>query len=285
MELNLLHPQAFEKREQLDWSVFLEKIKSFCNFSHNLDYFDSPQLYTNKQSLIKHHKLIDNMTKYLVESSSEIFKSPALSRLNKDQLLRLEKNAGLNLNEINIITTLVENFDSLIRSGFLDDIFEYHFEAPIKFNELMKLSKYIRRYVSSSGKIITDHDPILKNQVEKVFELENKVRSELQKILGDESWDNKLQNKGIDLINDHYVLTLRSDSYRSDLGDIISHSQTGASLYIEPHCVRDYSSKVLLAKRELEKLIQRITYDISSKLYALIDTIKNIHEVSLHIDR
>ena len=285
MELNLLHPQAFEKRQQLDWSVFLEKVKSYCYFRQNWEYFDSPQLYFDANKLSSHFELIENMTSYLLETRTDIFRSPSLSELSSELIGRLEKNGGLNLQEINIISLLIENFESLINSGLVDKIFHKGFQAPDKFKELTKLVKYIRRYVDTKAQIVTDHDPELKRLTERIYELEHKVRSELQKILSHPDWDERLQNKGIDFINDHYVITVKSDNYQSELGDIISHSQSGASLYVEPQIIRDISTKILHAKRDLNKAIQKITFDISRKLFGFYDEIVNIRDICLKIDQ
>lgn len=285
MEINLLHPQAFEKRQQLDWPLFMEKVKAFCHFDENHHYFDSPQLFKSTEKLERHFSLIENMTKYLLETKTDLFRSSYLKDLTKDELIRLKKKGGLNLKEINAISTLVENFESLIRSGFIDQLFDNDFQAPQRFKELLKLLKYVRRYVSDKGEIISDNDPVLKALIEKNFELENKVRQSLQKITSHPDWEDILQNKGIDVINDHYVVTIKSDRYQTNLGDIISHSQSGASLYLEPTSIRELSLKILLSKRELDKMIQRITFELSSKLFEYIDEIENIHKISLHIDR
>ena len=46
-----------------------------------------------------------------------------------------------------------------------------------------------------------------------------------------------------DIINDRYVLAVRSDSYNSELGPIVSRSQSGMTLFVEPYEVREKGNK------------------------------------------
>jgi len=80
------------------------------------------------------------------------------------------------------------------------------------------------------------------------------LRVSIQKAAKSELYSPRLQMDTYDIINDRYVLAVRSDSYHSDLGPIIARSQSGMTLFVEPYDIRDKSNRRIFYSPKLKQL-------------------------------
>lgn len=276
---------AFEKREQLNWTIFVEKTRSFCFFKENQDTCEQIKPFHNKKQLLSHYKHIDLMTQFLSDQSKPLFMASNLRQVTTHTLHRLSKGICLDLPEINSICHLTEEFYQIYQQPILKKIIDEKINLPSELSGIYKLFKFIRNYINPKGDLNIDHDPRLKSLHEKIKKNEALIREKLQKIIHLPSLDNILQYKGFDLINDHYVITIKSDHYQSSMGDIITHSKSGASLYIEPQAIKNLSEKLLLLKRDFKQLIQKICFELSQKITPHSLALNKFHQATLYLDK
>ena len=95
--------------------------------------------------------------------------------------------------------------------------------------------KDFRKFVSREGEIDFEKHPKLRPLYLEQMNIEQKVRSFLSRAMNEGELSGALQFQSFDIVNDHYVLPIRSDSYQSKFGQIVSRSETGHTLFIEPH--------------------------------------------------
>ena len=65
-------------------------------------------------------------------------------------------------------------------------------------------------------------------------ETEDSIRASLNHSLSSKELSSKIQYSTIDIINDRYVIPIKSDSYSNSMGMIIHRSDSGNTLYVEP---------------------------------------------------
>lgn len=284
MEINLLHPLAFEKRDQLNWSRFQNKTIEFCTFSENIEKIQAPTPFKDIKKLTSHFNHIEKVTETLTQNPIPFFGSSHLNTLTKHELLRLEKGASLSLKEINQLCLLTEQYDQLIKNKNIQEILEEKFQNIESIHELVKLLKYIRRYVNKNSDIITENDEVLLEITEDISSKSKLIRKKLELIVSSPEFKDSLAHNGFDQIDDHFVITVKSDRYRTSMGDIISHSQTGASLYIEPHIISEISLHILYQKRAFKKRISQICFEISAKLFPHSHLLNQLYHFCLFLD-
>ncbi len=185
------------------------------------------------------------------------------------------------------------NFFGLLIEAYLESFapFEHlHFEKDyqLKPDFVQKLKRNflnpLRDFVDYSGNASYERHPILRKLYAEVIALESDLRLSIQKASKTELFANKLQMDSYDIINDRYVLAVRSDSYNSDLGPIISRSQSGMTLFVEPYEVREKSNKRIHLLADIEATILKLTIELSKIIHGNADEIKSIAEWVTELD-
>lgn len=167
---------------------------------------------------------------------------------------------------------------------FLAQIAECYHECSSKFKELSFMQDYsfeadkiskikrffinpLRDFVDHTGNVSYERHPVLKRLYAQVLALENDLRVSIQKIAKSDLYSTKLQLDSYDIINDRYVLAVRSDSYNAELGPIVSRSQSGMTLLVEPYEVREKGNKRIHLLSEIESTILKLTIELSKVVH------------------
>ena len=152
----------------------------------------------------------------------------------------ISKGKFFEASELHFFSQIAESYQENL-SIFRDLAFakDYSIEA----NVLTKIKKNfinpLRDFIDYNGNVSYERHPVLKRLYAEVLALENDLRISIQKVSKTDLYSNKLQLDSYDIINDRYVLAVRSDSYNSELGPIVSRSQSGMTLFVEPYVVRE----------------------------------------------
>lgn len=190
-----------------------------------------------------------------------------------------------NPRELNFFALLIETY---IESYglFRDLVFEQEFQ--LKTDSIQKLKRTfitpLREFVDHSGNASFERHPVLKKLYAEVLALESDLRITIQKTSKTELYSSRMQMDNYDIINDRYVLAVRSDSYNSELGPIVSRSQSGMTLFVEPYEVREKANRRIFLMSEIEATILRLTIDLSKVIHAYADDIKSISQWVLELD-
>lgn len=240
----------------IDWENVINAISSATYFDKTKE---SLSFIPNKIDLqfinekINNYKLFEQ---YFFNTHSPISESFNFFINNfhfKDKLFYLSKSGVLYFSELNQLVLLIEF------NLFHKDYTNYNFPD----NDLRNKLRYFRSFVEKDSSVDLNKNPIFSKIYNEFLELEKKIRSEIGLILRDKDINTRLQYDSFDILNDRFVIPLRSDSYNGSIGQIISRSDTGHTLYVEPFQVRELSNRRLQLLNEIEEIKYNICKEFS----------------------
>lgn len=191
------------------------------------------------------------------------------SQLQKGKILDIESLASIiRLAEITIEgKSFFQVFsEGVNRKEFHDD------SARFKRNIL----KEFRTFVSPEGDIDYFKHPLLRDLRKEQLEIESVIRSSIANLQSDSSYSEHLQFSSHDIVNDKYVIPIKSDRYSHKLGPIIARSESGRTLYVEPRQITSLNTKRFDIILKIDKIIFDISRKFSSLLAQNISFINNV---------
>lgn len=272
----------------LEWPIIEKQIQSYAHFNTTAnDYI----FVFKKPKTIKYiFSQINILTKYLHE---DIYQDAlnSLRYFNNDgrisnYISRLGKSAFLSLEELNEVALLIEFY--LSHFSFIENI-NLISESKDQFHNtkrtyLKSFLKEFRSFVDKSGDIDYFKHPLLRELYSEQNSIEQDIRKTLNAIGTDSNYSNVLQFSGFDIINDRYVIPIKSDHYQSHLGQIISRSETGHTLFVEPSKIRNLNFKRLEIVLKLQKEIENLTIRFSKSLTDSMDHLTNLRSIVFSFD-
>jgi DNA mismatch repair protein MutS2 len=258
MDLNLITTEDSSLKNQVDWGIFEEKLKSFYIIDSNYTFF-KPNL--------KYPQIFDETQALLTEfSTSDIYEdilhlNHIIQDNNPDQILsRIYKQGYTSTEELNIIANIIE-------SHFIFKNIQDVFKLDYDFNSIKKefLTPF-RLVVNKSGDFDFNKHPEIKNLFKNLTDKEHRIRAQLKRFQSNNSSKNLLQFEGHDVIDNFYVLAIKSDSYNNSIGKIISRSESGNTLYIAPYETLNLNYEIKDIQHQIETLIFEWNRHIASSL-------------------
>ena len=270
MALNLLNGNS-EALELLDWSLLISDISSLSHFELTKAKFNSsPSARTIpviQQDLDLLESYLHNYDDYSLSFNSKLRMLPSEAEAFK--LIRdISKGKFFEARELHFFAQIAECYHEcspLFRSVVFAK------DYAVDSNTLSKIKKNfinpLRDFVDHSGNVSYERHPVLKRLYAEVLALEHDLRVSIIKTSKSDLFSNKMQMDNYDIINDRYVLAVRSDSYNSELGPIVSRSQSGMTLFVEPYEVREKGNKRIHLLSEIESTILKLTIELSKTLH------------------
>lgn len=287
MSLNLLNGNN-EALLLLDWPQLTSNIASLAHFELTRDkLLQAPQALDYdiiEQELNLLEVCIDNFENFNLAFSSKIRFLPD----GKDffaLIPEISKAKLFEARELHFIAQITECYLNAFKEfDFLVFRQSYSIEEETKKALKKNFVAPLRDFVDQNGNVSYERHPLLKKLYAEVLSLEHDLRISIQKIGKSDVFSNKLQLDNYDIINDRYVLAIRSDSYNSDLGPIIARSQSGMTLFVEPYEVRDKGNKRIHLLAEIEAVILKLTIEISHFIHKHSPAFVTIAEWCLELD-
>lgn len=262
-------------------------MKAYSHFDHTAE----KRIFCLK-SQNEIHNIYDFTELFLKNYYSEDLKdlAQAIKYLDKSEnfdttIQRLSKDAVADLDELNQIALLLENYmefftvlNSLNLINETKD--EFHKLKRVYFSNFLK---EFRSFVSKEGETDYLKHPLLRKLYREIVELEDGIRKKLSH-LKTSDFASSLQYEGHDVINDRYVLPVRTDSYKSSHGQIISRSDSGQTLFIEPKSLKDTNYKRLELIINLKREISNLTRKFSKILKEHTEHLNNLTRAHLMFD-
>lgn len=198
---------------------------------------------------------------------SQLFgKLPADESLDR-HILHLAKEGVLSFSELNKVVLLVESAQFVKQDLPKFKIAEFQKIAEMDFQIIQrKFLREFRHLVDSSGEVHFERHPELADLNRRLRELEDKIRKTVQEWLNNSANQKVLQYNSYDVHYDRFVVPVRSDSYRSDLGLIVSRSESGQTLFVEPFEVRDACNRRLELIAKIDEIINQLAMKFSRLL-------------------
>lgn len=203
---------------------------------------------------------------------------------NHDFIFGIPKSKIGTLDHINFATLLFENF--LAGRNALKDSDYFHYELDqSRLDQLKsKLVRPFRKFVERDGVVNYHKHPELAPKFQQKNSLELKIRESIQFTLRSDEFEKRLQYNTFDVINDRYVIPIRSDSYNASLGIIVSRSASGSTLFVEPTNIRELCNQRIKVISEIEEIIERICREYGEILLNYYDLIRFSYDEILYFD-
>lgn len=232
-------------------------------------------LQTNQEI---HYKL-DNTDYFLHLAEQEDFNQAlfSLGNFNADYpfeaaLKNISVASLMSIQEINQVILAIEFCTS--HKKHLKQTFE---RWQICSTKLLDTCRDFRAFVETDGEINFLKHPKLRGLFTELNEVEQKIRSKLNRIIKDSDFVNNLQITEYDVVNDYYVLPVKNDHYQTQFGKIIGRSESGKTLFVEPSSITKDNAERLGMVLEIEKIINQIEMSFVNQLR------ENYPDVSLAI--
>lgn len=273
--------------KNLDWINISQNIGNFAFFNVTKDKISlSPEIF--KISNI-HLQLETIAVLFKMISTGALLDDIAFANfkdtpINHKFVSGLQKGIIGDFDELNFICVVIENYSSL-KNYFKDQpIFDF-LNNQSDFDQLRnEFTRVFRSFVDKDGSVHLDKHPILAPKIQQKNQLELKIRETIQFTLKSDEFEKRLQFSSFDIMNDRYVVPVRSDSYNASLGLIVSRSSTGSTLFVEPFSVRELCNKRILLLNEIDEIINRICKDFCEFLNTKYPFIKEAYDFLLKFD-
>jgi DNA mismatch repair protein MutS2 len=198
----------------------------------------------------------------------------------------IKKAYDLDIDQLNISVNLLELNKEL--NNFLPlkqaPLFIHYFENFILPNDIQSFMREFRKYVKKDGSRSFENHPELNQLYKELYEIEGKIRAQLAIVISELASIGALQFKEHDVIYDRFVIAVRSDSYSSKYGSIISRSASGQTLYVEPHITKQMANRRMEILSAIDEIIYKITKGYSTVLHRHYQLVENSFSLLTDLD-
>ncbi|MGE3609374.1 MAG: Smr/MutS family protein [Bacteriovoracaceae bacterium] len=294
MTINLITTQHSVHHAQVEWDILSKIISEFAHFERNKEVLTS-ELY--------HHRLDELKVEFIkIQTYQHQFKdeyhqivNQIFNKLPPDYSLEkylqhITKKGVLSFSELNKVVLMLEGA-IFIKHDFPNlKIPEFHEISSKDFSSIQR--KFLREFrylVDDTGEVHFERNPELADLTKRLRELEERIRRTVQDWINDPQNQRALQFSSYDVHYDRFVVPIRSDSYRSEIGLIVSRSESGQTLFVEPFEVREACNKrlELIAKIDeiINQLAMKFSYTLNEYSDLLVDIYKNILKIDFYLSK
>lgn len=271
MTINLISNQHSVHHAQVEWDILSGIISQFAFFESNKKKL-SMDLYIHRieelqEEFFKIRHYMNEFNDDYRQVISQIYgKLPEDETLNR-LILHLSKDGMLSFQELNKVALLLEGTMFIQKDLPKFKIAEFETIQNFDFQPLQRgFLREFRYLVDSSGEVHLEKHSELAILSQSLKELEDRIRKTIQEWINVPGNQKTLQFNNYDVHYDRYVVPVRSDSYRSDIGLIVSRSESGNTLFVEPFEVRDACNRRLELIAKIDEIINQLTIKFSRQL-------------------
>ncbi len=289
MTINLINTNHSIHHSQVEWDVIARIIAQFAYFERNkeelvgkiylgqLDQLSTEFIRT--QSYFKEIK--DEYRQVLGQIFSKLPADRSLERFRA----HISKKGVLSFSELNKLSILIECGFFIKKDFPLFKLAEFQNLSEVDFQPVQrKFLKEFRHLVDDTGEVHFERHPELADLNRRLRDLEEKIRKSVQEWITDPSNQKILQYSSYDVHHDRYVVPVRSDSYRSEIGMIVSRSESGQTLFVEPNQVRELCNRRMETIAKIDEIINQLAMKFSHALYDFSDLLDSTYHLFLKID-
>jgi DNA mismatch repair protein MutS2 len=288
MTLNLLDKRNYKNLELLDWPEILERITSRTHFEKSREILSSPFGPKDKGEIEFSYDSLNYLLQDLTSITDTIYLYLGKIPRSKKYFYfidGLKKGKMANIEELNFACLLLESYTSLKRSFGDWNLYPGDKIDPlVQKNLTVNFVGELRSFVEPSGEVHYERHPLLAKIYSKLKKLEGSLREEIGQIAASPLYANSLQYSEHDVINDRYVLAIRSDSYNKNHGPIVAKSSSGLTLFVEPTILVTLGNHRMQLLAELDEIFNRITQEFSLLLHSSYEELKVIRDFTIDLD-
>ncbi len=285
MDTSVNSGNYFAHKDHLDLRALLDLLSSFFHFTQTKKFIkDSPKRSPQEDiALLYYHQdqllAIENWDQHIKDQLTYIHADLSFDRVLK-KLSRYQTLEGKEIYQV---------FKCINQYGKLAKVFSLKGHTNITKQEIDSTFKYIRKNVPSlfdekTEDIVYYKHPILSPIDSKIKECSKQIRERLIKITSEWASKELLQTQGHDIVDDRYLLPVRSDRYSSQLGKIVYRSNSGNTLFVEPNSLREMANNKVELEAQLEREVHKLLKAISDAFADEASVLKNIFNFFIDLD-
>lgn len=267
---------------KLEWHLLLEKLANHCQTQ------EGKELALNRKANLKIDDINYNWSKVtpLLELIEIGYRAPIGELIPIDPYLK-----GVTLGQIlegleirDIFTLLIAVKKVYTFAQDLSPRCTTLLEVKKNLDPVNQLYKNIEKAIDHEGNLLDTASEEL-NQIRRHKRgLRKTIEQRLKQILHTPSWELYLQDEFYTIRQERYVLPIKLDGRGRVKGQIIDTSESGQTLYIEPEAIAPLNQTLqdLDLSEKLEMI--RIFKDLSQKIAAEGESLKNNYEVLVALD-
>jgi DNA mismatch repair protein MutS2 len=289
MTINLIMTQNSIHHKQIEWDILSKIIADYAYFESNKEILISKNFGLQLDRLMEELIRTQSYIQSLKDEQRQLIKH-LLDKLPQDRSLQkfrdhIIRKGILNFSELNKVAILIESGAFLKSELSQINIAELNQLKELDFNPInRRLLREFRHLVDSNGELHLDRHPELAELYRKLRELEDRIRRSIQEWINDPNNNKVLQYSSYDVHYERYVVPIRSDSYRSEFGLIVSRSESGQTLFIEPFEVRDACNRRLELIAKIDEIINQLAMKFSHLFHEFSELIQTTHRELLQLD-
>lgn len=289
MTINLIGNSGSVHHSQVEWDTLSGIISQFAYFDSNKTALVSTAFTENPEFLPEEFQRISDYLRHISDDQRQVLHQ-VLGRLPPDDSLArflsyLSKSGTLNFSELNKVALLAES-GVFLRNDFpKNSILELSQISELDYQSIQrKILKEFRHLVDTDGELHLDRHPELAELNRRLRELEERIRKTVQEWINEPAHSKLLQFNSYDIHFDRYVVPVRSDSYRSEIGLIVSRSETGSTLFVEPFIVRESCNRRLELIAKIDELINQLAMKFSNAFAEFSELLGQLHTLIFRLD-
>ena len=271
MSLNLLETRSTTLLNLVDWQEVIGVLGQKMYFLNSKKNIENCPFFCSKDELLANFESMDSYLENKNEYDQII--NEELGHIKSDTdfsvlLKKLTRGHILDLGELNVLANIFFSYKKLNKSI---RIFCKNNDNPVDYPTLSlietKFIRPIRTFVERNGEIHFDQHPLFFEIYKKILQIETQIREELSNLVKQNPYKDAIQYSEYDIVNDRYVIAVRSDSYKSPLGQIMARSNSGMTLFVEPISLREKSQLRIQYLAELDEIKNKICQEFSLFLH------------------
>jgi DNA mismatch repair protein MutS2 len=289
MTINLITTEYSPHHTQVEWELMKSIISQFAYFEFNKQKLGS-ELFAGKiEELTAEFVRIQTYQKEFKDEYRPILqqlfsKMPADDSLNR-YLNYIAKSGVLAFAELNKVALLAECGTFLKHDFSSSRIPEFQSLEKMDYQPIQrKVLREFRHLVEESGELHLERHPELAELSRRLRELEDRLRKTVQEWINDPQNQKSLQYNSYDVHYDRFVVPVRSDSYRSEMGIIVSRSESGQTLFVEPYEVREACNRRIELIAKIDEIINQLAMKFSLAFLEFHPLLTDIYRTFQRID-
>ncbi|MFG1487353.1 Smr/MutS family protein [Halobacteriovorax sp. RZ-1] len=272
----------------IDWSKIASEIITHARFQVNKNIIEhNPKIFESEQ-LDEHFYDLNEIIKKIDETGNLgdfFFSNLRDSDENHNTLNYIAKGGVATLDQLNFLANTIENLFSTKRVLNFGNYRVFLDELVNKTQRLkQKFINPFRKFVDADGSVHLEKHPVIAPLIQEQISLERRIRETINFILKDEDISKRLQMDTFDIINERFVIPIRSDSYRSDLGSIVARSSTGNTLFVEPVATRKMSNELIEINSKIDYAISQICKGYCDLINNDLTTMRAVYSFFIELD-
>ncbi len=272
-----------------EWNQVIEKITAYFYFDSNKERLSLEQHALSPQQIADSFDRLQFFQEYLVDEYSQSFSSllaPLDPQVSLPELIgHASKSGFLTLRDQNRLILAWEAALNLSRASSRHQLNPVTVVHPQNQNvAVTRFLKDFRHLVSKDGEIDFTRHPELQALTQQLYDQEERLRRLVNELAKSDDWRDLLQYDGFDVVDERYVLPVRTDSHRTGLGLIVSRSESGQTLFIEPFVCRELAQKRLETMSKIKEIVYHIEANFHRRLVELVEHAAEAVEALLLFD-